>query len=194
MPLIEDNQQFNGATYSGGNYAIPTYDDGFGRLWISRNSIGINGIVRARTWHDAYEICEDEFFPEADETVEELQREYGFRREYRKVVRDTGVLVAGDHTAVGERFVRPSDYNPTLPVGMFVRWATISTPDPEAWPDNELFQEAYGFRPSGRNAKDTIGHGIYVKDLNGDYLDELTPELVSELGITLNITSGDICR
>lgn len=35
------------------------YDDGYGPLWISRNSIGINGIVRARTWEDAYGICED---------------------------------------------------------------------------------------------------------------------------------------
>lgn len=56
---------------------IPIYDDGFGPLFIHRDSMGISGIVRAQTWEDAYEICEDEFFPEACETVAEMVAEYG---------------------------------------------------------------------------------------------------------------------
>jgi hypothetical protein len=133
--LITDEQSFDGASYASG-YSIQTYDDGFGPLWISRNSIGINGIVRAKTWEDAYSICEDEFFPEADETIEEIVKEYGFKREHKKVVRD----------ANGERFERyPEDYpNGKLAVE-FVRWETIETPDPEAWSENELFQEAFAF-------------------------------------------------
>lgn len=103
---ITDNQRLVRAEYTGSGTEIPMYDDGFGPLWISRNSIGVNGIVRAQTWEDAYDICEDEFFPEADETVEELQREYGFRREYKKVVKDSSVLTAGEHTDAGERFER----------------------------------------------------------------------------------------
>lgn len=87
--LIKDGQRFNGASYGSG-YAIQTYDDGFGPLWISRNSIGINGIVRAQTWEDAYSICEDEFFPEADETIEQLQKEYGFKREHIRIRKTTG--------------------------------------------------------------------------------------------------------
>ena len=39
--------------------------------------MGISGIVRAQTWEDAYEICEDEFFPAATETHEEWIAEYG---------------------------------------------------------------------------------------------------------------------
>jgi hypothetical protein len=74
--LIKDGQTFDGAK-TGSGYEIQTYDDGFGPLWISRNSIGINGIVRAQTWEDAYSICEDEFFPEADETIDEIVKEYG---------------------------------------------------------------------------------------------------------------------
>lgn len=46
---------------------LPVYDDGFGPLWIHRDSMGISGIVRAHTWEDAYGICEDEFFPAGDE-------------------------------------------------------------------------------------------------------------------------------
>jgi hypothetical protein len=148
--LINDNQTLKAAKYRSG-YEISVYDDGFGDLWISRNSIGINGIVRAKTWEDAYSICEDEFFAEATETVEELIKEYGFRRDHK----------------------------------------TVETPDADAWPDNELFQEAFGVRPNGPNASDKIGHGIYSKDLNGDYLDPLTPELLTDLNITLDIETEE---
>lgn len=46
---------------------LPIYDDGYGPLWIHRDSMGISGVVRAKTWEDAYSICEDEFFPAGDE-------------------------------------------------------------------------------------------------------------------------------
>jgi hypothetical protein len=135
--LIKDGQSFDGAK-SGSGYEIRTYDDGFGPLWISRNSIGITGIIRAQTWEDAYSICEDEFFPEADETMEEIVKEYG-----------------------------------------------------SEWIEDACFQEAFGFRPNGANIRDVIGHGIYSKDMNGDYLDRLTAEMVADLEITLNITEQD---
>lgn len=189
--MILDTQQLTSARYKGSGVEIQTYDDGVGSLWISRNSIGINGIVRAKSWEDAYSICEDEFFPEADETVEELVKEYGFKREHHKVVRDSSVLVAGEHTGVGERFaVYPDDYEPLKPAE-FVRWVTVSAPDPDAWVENELFCEAYGFRDNGPNERDKHKHGIYQKDLNGDMLDRLTPELVEALGIELGITGEE---
>jgi len=190
--LITDEQSFNGAKYGRGDYEIPTYDDGYGPLWISRNSIGINGIVRASTWEDAYSICEDEFFPEADETLEQIIKEYGFKREHKKVVRDNSVTTGSEHLAAGERFeVYPDDYPNGRLAPEFIRWALIETPDPEAWMENELFQEAFGFRNNGPNKRDTLNHGIYSKDLNGDALDRLTPELVDDLGITLDISSPD---
>jgi hypothetical protein len=157
---INDQQTLKSAASEFGG-SIPVYDDGFGPLFIHRDSLGISGIVRAQTWEDAYSICEDEFFPEASETVEELQKEYGFRREHVRVLD---------------------------PQGNFIRWDTTETPDPEAWTENELFQEAYGFRPNGPNGRDKIGHGIYAKDLNGDSLELLTTDLAADLGITLGIT------
>lgn len=187
MPVITDEQTLNSAAYRSG-YPIPTYDDRYGDIWISRNSIGINGIVRAKTLEDAYSICEDEFFTEADETVDELIREYGFKRTHEKVVKDPSVLVASEHCGVGERFARyPEDYPDGKLGPEFIRWVTVETPDPESWMDNELFQEAYGFRPNGPNVRDKQKHGIYRKDLNGDWLDLLTPELIEEIGITLTI-------
>jgi hypothetical protein len=191
---IADGQQLNGAKYRSG-YEIATYDDGFGPLWIMRNSIGINGIVRARTWEDAYSICEDEFFPEATETFEEIVKEYGFKREHKKVVRDSSATVATKHCGVGERFAQyPEDYpdsNGGKLLPEFVRRATVETPDSEAWSENELFQEAFGFRPNGPNRHDTNSHGIYSKDLNGDYLEILTPELLADLEISLDITENE---
>lgn len=66
MKLITDEQELIGAKSRFG-HDIPIYDDGFGRLFIHRDSMGISGIVRAQTWEDAYSICEDEFFPAGDE-------------------------------------------------------------------------------------------------------------------------------
>jgi len=189
--LITDGQRFDGAKTRLG-YTIRTYDDGFGPLWIHRDSMGISGIVRAQTWNDAYSIVEDEFFPEASETIEELVKEYGFKREHIKVVKDLSVLVATEHCAVGERFEKyPDDYPNGRLLPEFVRWETIETPDTDAWPDNELFQEAFGFRNNGPNERDVHKHCIYARDLNGDYLEPLTPELLAELGITLDITNED---
>lgn len=179
MTVITDNQTFNGAKYQSG-YDIQTYDDGYGPLWISRNSLGINGIVRARTFEDAYSICEDEFFPEADETIEEIKKEYGFKREHVKMVND-GTQVRQD---TADDYV-PGGFKEGI---SFVEWQTRETPDPDAWSENELFQEAFGFRPNGPNVRDKLGHGIYAKDLNGDYLDRLTPELIADLGLILDIS------
>ena len=75
LPL-RDSQSLVGAKNQFG-HSIPVYDDGFGACYIHRDSMGISGIVRAQTWEDAYEICEDEFFPEASDTVAEMVAEYG---------------------------------------------------------------------------------------------------------------------
>ena len=73
--LINDSQSLIGATMRDGRIKVPVYDDGYGPLFIHRDSMGISGIVRAKTWEDAYSICEDEFFPAGDEdAAEEMDR------------------------------------------------------------------------------------------------------------------------
>jgi hypothetical protein len=176
QPLISDDQTLVGATTRFGN-KIPTYDDGFGKLWIHRNTMGILGIVNAQTEADAHEICQDEFYPEAHQTVEELRKEFGFTRQNVRVLN---------------------------PDGSFKEWAHIDTPctDPNGFRENHLFQEQYGERPSGPRAgfwdkektkrKDPIGHGIYTKDLNGESLEPLTQKLIDDLEIKLEITGPDV--
>ena len=36
--------------------------------------MGVSGIVRVRTWEDAYGIAEDQFFPTAEDALEEFER------------------------------------------------------------------------------------------------------------------------
>ena len=139
--LITDDQTLVSAKTRFG-HDIPVYDDSWGKLYISRDSMGINGIVRAQTWEDAYEICEDEFFPAASDTWEQMHKEY-----------------------------------PEM--------------DDDQSHDYACWSEAYGFRPNGARELNEPCPGVYVKDLNGDYLDELTAELASELEITLVITNND---
>lgn len=194
MSLINDTQRLVGAKSRFG-HKIATYDDGCGPLFIHRDSMGISGIVRAQTWEDAYSICEDEFFPEADETIEEIVKEYGFRRRDFKLIHPL-LNAEGDIDWAITREATMEDYERAggkLKEGQFVSWGHEDTPDPEAWADNALFQEAFGFRPNGRRSmengvdRDPIGHGIYAKDLNGDALDLLTQKMIEEWEITLEI-------
>ena len=180
--LINNEQSLVSAQFQHGT-PIRTYDDGFGPLYILRDSMGILGVIRAMTWEEAYEIAEDEMFPDCDLTMEEIVKEYGFKRDYIKIIRDENGA---------ERVVESSDYPFKATAVSFVRWETKKTPDPEAWPENELFLEAYGFRPNGARSGSTspMSH-IYAKDLNGESLDILTPAMVSDLGIVLNIETNE---
>lgn len=136
--LIYDGQTLDGATRNG--HAIPVYDDGYGPLFIHRDSSGISGIVRASTWEDAYSICEDEFLPSADEEAgAEMER--------------IDSLPEGDEKDHAQA----------------------------------CFDEAYGYRGNTRREEDGSLSSIYAKDLNGDFLDLLTPELVADLELVLAI-------
>lgn len=131
--MITDDQGLKSAKTEGG-FDIPVYDDGFGPLYIVRDSMGTVGIVRATDRSSAYSIAADEFFPEADETVTEMIKEFG------------------------------DDFS-----------------------ENEVWNEQYGFRPNGPNHTDKIGHGIYAKDMNGDFCYQLTESKAGELHITLEL-------
>lgn len=69
---MNDNQTLNAARTQYNN-PIQTYDDGHGPLFILWDSMSVLGIIRARTWEDAYSIAEDEFFPDADQEAADEQ-------------------------------------------------------------------------------------------------------------------------
>jgi hypothetical protein len=55
--------------------SIPHYDTGAGHLYILQDSMSIMGIVRASSWGEAYGIAEDELFPEADQTWDDIAKD-----------------------------------------------------------------------------------------------------------------------
>lgn len=63
---ITDEQSLVGAKYGLGQHDLDIWDDGFGPLWIYRESLGPCGIVRAKTWEDAYNCVIDEIMDDAD--------------------------------------------------------------------------------------------------------------------------------
>lgn len=141
--LINDEQSLVSAKSRFG-HSIPVYDDGFGTLFIHRDSMGISGIVRAQSWEDAYSICEDEFFPSGDaEAWEEMQK------------------IEAETDAEEKRHLQA------------------------------CWEEAYGYRSNSRKEKDGTQSSIYAKDLNGDALDVLTPELLERLEIILEIVANE---
>jgi hypothetical protein len=181
--LITDGQSLTGATHDG--HPLQTYDDGFGPLWVFINSLGLVGIIRALTWEDAWGIAEDEMFPEADETTESILTHYNYTERHAKMIKPA------DGGEVREAL--PEDY--PLEPGQFVRWDTVRVEPEEGeevWMENAQFQDAFGFRPNGRNERDTIGHGIYAKDLNGESLERLTASQLASWGIVLEIVAEEV--
>jgi hypothetical protein len=171
--LIIDGQCLDKAMSKYGT-EIPTYDDGYGPLWIWRNSLGMGGIVRAADWVDAYSICEDEFFPEASETVEELEKEFSTQYLSGRELWFHRGHTWEEWTEATEEMKQKIHAEPGM-----------SVPFTGHFSEHPCFQEQYGFRNNGPNTKDVLKHGIYVKDLNGEALDLLTPELLKQLEIKL---------
>ena len=73
--LITDDQEIVSATTRYGS-PIKVYDDGTGPLYAYRDAGGLVGLVRALSWHDAWEIVEDEILEPIPE--EEVYEAYGF--------------------------------------------------------------------------------------------------------------------
>ena len=174
---IKDNQSIVKVTDKNGR-EIPFYDDGYGPLYVHHDQCGhfsfVAGIIRAMSFEDAYEIVEDEFLPEADESLAEIIKEYGFRRESVRVVQ----------SSCGEKYLEPGE----MPGEgeRFLRWFTRETPDSEAWSDNALFQEAFTFRPNGPRTGDVHGHGIASKNLEGVHLRRVTDADADEFTIEIS--------
>lgn len=128
--IIVDGQSLKSVANRYGR-KLPTYDNGFGPLFIYRDSMGIGGVVRARSWEDAFEIVADEFLP-----------------------------VVSDAEELAEIEAHATAHDGELP-------------------------EGYRYQGS------FTGSGIVSYDLNGEYLDELTPELIQHLELTLEITDDE---
>lgn len=86
LQLNPDNLRFETAS----GYAIKYYDDGDGGLWVYRDTSGVVGIVRAKTWEDAYECVLDEILNPIPQ--DEVYQAYG----YDSAAEFEAVAAAGD--------------------------------------------------------------------------------------------------
>jgi hypothetical protein len=194
-PLIPDDQRLVGAKSRFG-YPIKTYDEGWGQLFIMRDTMGIVCIVRANNWTDAYGICEDEFLPEADESLAEMEKTYateyisGRELWLRETISDLVNNFKHSQKEAQEQawdtWTGMSDEERSRIYARSGKEVPFSSAQ-GGFVEHPCWQESFGFRPNGPNQTDTIRHGIYAKDWNGDVLNELTPELAKSLEITLEI-------
>jgi hypothetical protein len=158
--------------YSRHNADLSVYDDGFpgDPIFVHRDSMGVLGVVRARTWEDAYSVCEDEFFPSAD--VED------YESGDFKTIYVSGREVPEEHLTDTDRLFQFSGENAYKRPGREIPYTGELIEHP-------CWEEQFGFRPNGPNHMpgDT---GVYQKDLNGESLDQLTMELSRRTGIRVS--------
>lgn len=73
--LLKDETSLESVKFQSGT-TIDIYDDGWGPLWIMRNSICIDGVIRASSWEDAYSCWEDEIAIDGDDMPEEFEDDH----------------------------------------------------------------------------------------------------------------------
>lgn len=112
------------------------WDDGFGPLWLYRDASGLEAVIRAQSWEDAWTYAVDEILDGTD--------------------------WEGVADAIGELLA----------------------------PDADL-PEGFTFRGCGEPSSPWASGHIACHDLNGESLDELTPQLAESLGIRIAWESSD---
>lgn len=143
-------------------HPIRYYDDGYGPLWIMRDTCGIVGIIRTRNKSEAYEIAGDEFrTPIAPEDIPEAYGAFDRLHDH---------LIAKGHEDTYHLREFCTRYAPAY-------FAVVIAHD-----DDSELTEGYEYQS---NAK---GTGIVPVDLNGEVLDPLTPELCEHLEIEMIVT------
>ena len=127
--IINDEQSLKSVKSRFGN-DIRFWDEGFGPLYVYRETLGVVGVVRAMSWHDAWECVVDEIMCDADPK------------------------------------------------------------DPDNHPDQYgNLPEGIHWRGSGVPSNEGLESPVAAEDLNGSSLDELTPELLSELELKIELES-----
>ena len=165
--LITDEQELLGARTRFDN-PIKTYDDGFGPLWVYRESLGVVGVVRAQNWESADSIVGDEILTPIPE--DDMIEAYGFyvipEEPLNLAVSRWWDAMKGD----GEHLARFKTEQEAME--HCARQIVLDQPD---------LVDGYKFQDNA------TGSGIVLEDVNGSSLDLLTPELLHELQITLQI-------
>jgi len=185
--MINDDQTLVGAYTTdvlGKRHPLKIYDDSWGSLWVYGEACGAliypRGVVRAQSFESAYEICQDEIMSRVPE--EDLLDAYG--------------LYVLEHK--GFYYLCP-DFDTLNDYGWYETFGGLI---PTRWViDRFVTREGTEFEGRRLIAKHELdlvegyeyqsnatGTGIVTYDLNGQRLEELTPEVADRLGITIQVT------
>ena len=172
--LIRDDQALESAASEHGT-SIRTYDDGNGPLYVYRTSLGVTGIVRAMSWHDAYDCVLDDILTPIDASdIPDAYGAFDYLRDHPILGKFWRTGEDGGSSSWKLKRVTPSQ----LAAEVFA----CRSKAPDFAP--ELI-EGYQYQP---NATDT---GIVSIDLNGESLDLLTPEFIDQSEIVLTIVDDE---
>ncbi len=162
---------------------IKIYDDGFGPLWVYRESLGVVGIVRSQTESDAWDCILDEIL-----TPVPLEDIKASPEDYYVCERDYHCPAPKDYQA-GHCLCSKIEHSATRECW---KCRQFHTPQQKAECDcikrTELdpvylsLAEGYHYMPNSSNSS-----GIVGTDLNGSYLEILTDELQKGLEIILEL-------
>lgn len=175
---LSDNQTMMGTTSEFGT-PIPTYDDGFGPLWLYKSANGSCGIVRTQSWETAFELVEDEILSPIPNDIESISEAYGI-------------------------WIQPTFHNNnySIPCAPYkVHWNSyLYEENTESYQTRndaqtriELFlrsgeaelAEGYTYQSN------STGSGIVFHDLNGESLELASVELLEQDGIILILETDD---
>lgn len=131
------------------------WDEGYGKLWAYSETLGLMGVVRARTWEAAYEACSDEIM----------------------------------HGCTWAELLEECDLNCAEGCACNEETETLCDEAQERAEIQESgnLPEGHGYRSNGEPSNEGIHGEFYSYDLNGQALEELTPELAERLGLIVNV-------
>lgn len=181
--MINDDQTLVGAYTTdvlGERHPLKVYDDSWGPLWVYGEVYGPMGVIRAQSFESAYEICQDEIMSRVSE--EDLLDAYGLY-----VLEHKGSFyLCPDFDTLNEYGWRET-FGGLIPdrhvLSEFVTRQGSEFEGRRLIVKHELdLVEGYEYQSNG------TGTGIVTYDLNGQRLEELTPEVASHLGITIQVT------
>jgi len=179
--MINDNQSLIGAYTTdvlGERHPLEVYDDSWGSLWVYSEVYGPMGVVRAQSFESAYEICQDEIMTRVPE--EDLLDAYGL---YVLEHKGFYYLCPDFETEDGWYETFGGLIPGRLVLGRFSTREGAEKAERAYVYERELeLVEGYEYQPNA------TGTGIVTYSLNGQRLEELTPEVADRLGITIQVT------
>lgn len=191
--MITDEQELVSVTNQWGREQ-KIYDDGFGPLWVYRESLGVMGIVRAQSYESAWDCVLDEILAPvpSDEITESPDDFYVCERDYhcgapKNYSEGKCLCSLAEHSEFRECWrCRQQPHRARIEGDWDHEYLGCTERKALA---NEVYlglAEGYEYQPNSGGTS-----GIVGTDLNGNALDVLTKDLAEHLELTVVVRCSD---